>query len=129
MKRLKNILGDVGYVLETVIMIAFYSSLGVLFYVKEWNDDPPIIIEEDFGDDFSYEVDPETGIVYVPEFININTATLRELQQLDGIGEGKAKAIIEYREKNGFFSNIEQITEVNGISEKMLNKFRDKITV
>ena len=129
MRKFKNILGDVGYVLETLIMIAFFSSLAVLFYVECWPKDPPIIIEDDSDEDFSDFVDPDTNIVYKSEYININTASLRELQELDGIGESKAKAIIEYRETYGDFTGIEQLTEVNGISEKIFEKFRDKITV
>ncbi len=61
--------------------------------------------------------------------ININTATVSELMTLDGIGEVKAKAIVEYREKNGYFKSIDDITLVKGIGEKTLEKNRDKITV
>ncbi len=61
--------------------------------------------------------------------ININTATVTELMTLDGIGEVKAKAIVEYREKNGYFKSIDDITLVKGIGEKTLEKNRDKITV
>lgn len=130
MKKFLNVLGDVGYALETAFMLAFFSSLAVWFYVRYWPKEPPIIIEDDADDnDFSYYVDPETNIVYMPEYININTASLRELQELDEIGESKAKAIIEYRTKNGNFTSIEQITEVNGISENIFKKIREKITV
>lgn len=129
MKKLKNILGDIGYVLETIIMLAFFSSLAVLFYVECWPKESPIIIEGDSDDYFSEYVDPNTGIVHIPERININTASSLELQVLDGIGEGRAKAIIEYRKEHGDFTDIEQLTEVNGISEKIFEKFRDKITV
>ncbi len=61
--------------------------------------------------------------------ININTATISELMTLDGIGEVKAKAIVEYREQNGYFKSIDDITLVKGIGEKTLEKNRDKITV
>lgn len=61
--------------------------------------------------------------------VNINTADITELQTLDGIGEKKAAAIIEYREQNGGFSSVDELTEVSGIGEKTLNKLRGKITV
>lgn len=61
--------------------------------------------------------------------ININTATVYELMTLDGIGEVKAKAIVEYREKNGYFKSINDITLVKGIGEKTLEKNRNKIMV
>ena len=61
--------------------------------------------------------------------ININTANAQQLIQLDGIGEVKANAIIEYRDEHGPFTSIEQITEVSGIGEKTFEKIKDKITV
>lgn len=61
--------------------------------------------------------------------ININTATVTELMTLDGIGEVKAKAIVEYREANGYFKSIDDLTLVSGIGVKTLEKNRDKITV
>jgi len=61
--------------------------------------------------------------------ININTANLEELQLLDGIGEGKAKTIIEYREEHGDFKNIEEIMNVSGIGEAAYSKIKDSITI
>ena len=61
--------------------------------------------------------------------ININTATLEELMTLNGIGESKAKSIIEYRNVNGKFSKIEDIINVNGISETLFNKIKENITI
>ena len=61
--------------------------------------------------------------------ININTATKEELQTLTGIGESKAKAIIEYREQNGPFNKPEDITNVSGIGESAYEKIKNNITV
>lgn len=61
--------------------------------------------------------------------VNINTATLEQLQTLSGIGESKAKAIIEYRESNGNFTNIEDIKNVSGIGDSVYEKIKDNITV
>jgi competence protein ComEA len=61
--------------------------------------------------------------------ININTATLEELMTLTGIGEAKAKSIIEYRENNGPFSKIEDIINVKGISETIFNNIKENITI
>lgn len=61
--------------------------------------------------------------------ICINTATKEELMTLSGIGESKALAIISYREENGQFLTIEDITKVSGIGPSVFEKIKDFITV
>lgn len=61
--------------------------------------------------------------------ININIATIEQLSTLYGIGEVKAKAIIEYREKNGGFKSIEELGNVDGIGTKTIDKLRDKVDI
>ena len=61
--------------------------------------------------------------------ININTATLSELQNINGIGEVKAQSIIDYREKNGGFKSIEEIKNVDGIGSKTFEKIKDQISI
>lgn len=63
------------------------------------------------------------------ERININTAGVEELMKLELVGEKKAQAIIEYRERNGAFRTIEEITNVDGVSDSILKKNYDTITV
>lgn len=60
--------------------------------------------------------------------ININTATLEELQTIPGIGESKAKSIIEYRDKTSNFVNIEDILNVSGIGQKLYEEIKIHIT-
>lgn len=59
--------------------------------------------------------------------VSINDAGVTELMQLPGIGEGKAKAIIEYREKNGRFGSLEDLMKVPGIKQASFDKLRDSI--
>ena len=61
--------------------------------------------------------------------IDINKASLEELITLSGIGEGKAKQIIEYRDKNGSFKTIDDIKNVSGIGEALYNKIKENIKV
>lgn len=65
----------------------------------------------------------------VNKIVNINSASLEELQTISGIGESKAKAIIEYRETNGNFNSIEDIMNVTGIGESLYEKIKEYITV
>ena len=60
--------------------------------------------------------------------VNINTADAAALAKaLNGVGPAKAKAIITYRDKNGPFKSIDQLTMVEGISQKLIDKNRGDI--
>ena len=63
------------------------------------------------------------------EKININTATAEQLDKLPDIGAVKAKAIIDYRTKNGAFSRIEDVMKVKGIKAGTFAKIKDSIVV
>ena len=63
------------------------------------------------------------------KIININKADSNELQELKGIGESTATAIIQYREENGDFETIEDIKNVQGIGENKFELIKDYIKV
>ena len=76
------------------------------------------------------ETQPVTDDYEVNEvlYVDINTAGMEELMLLDGIGEVTAQAIINYREENGGFRNIEEIINVYGIGEAKFETFKTPFT-
>ena len=61
--------------------------------------------------------------------INLNTATVAQLETLPGIGKSTAERILEYRQKNGGFKKVEDLMNVRGIGEKSFLKMKALITV
>jgi len=64
------------------------------------------------------------------EKLNINTADVDHIAAgMTGVGESKAKAIVEYRKQHGKFKSIEDLTEVKGIGDSTVKKNRDNLTL
>ena len=69
------------------------------------------------------------GIINQSGKVSLNSATIEELMTLPGIGEGKAKLIIEYRNTNNGFKEIDEIMNVKGIGEKVFEKLKAYLTL
>lgn len=74
------------------------------------------------------ETSPAPGILE-GETINLNTAPVSDLTRLPGIGEKRAESILAYREENGPFSSVQELTEVPGIGAGILAQITDYVTV
>ncbi len=56
--------------------------------------------------------------------VNVNTASVEELQLLPGVGESRARAIVDARQARGGFHRIDELVEVKGIGDKLLERLR-----
>lgn len=104
---------------ETQVNLAELLQDGTVVYIPSEGEEKP---QQAAGG----AVQSSTG---KEALVNINTATLEDLQNISGVGPSKAEAIIAYREENGRFQAIEDITKVSGIGEKSFEKIKSSITV
>ena len=68
-------------------------------------------------------------VASTPGAVNLNTATLAQLESLPGIGTKTAERIVEYRQKNGGFKKIEELMNVRGVGEKSFLKLKPLVSV
>ena len=61
--------------------------------------------------------------------LNLNTATLEQLDVLDGIGPGLAQRILDFREEHGGFGSVDELAQVPGIGEKRMAALREEVRV
>ena len=97
------------------INLAYILEDGEKLYIPSINDE----------EDVEYLLSEKSG----SSKININTAKLEELQNIPGVGPSIAQAIIDYREENGKFMNIEDIKSVTGVGESKYKKMEEYIKV
>ncbi len=73
----------------------------------------------------------ESASTAVPEqgTVNINTATVKDLMTLEGVGQKVAQKIVEYREANGLFKAPQDVRKVKGVGARLWQKNRERIVV
>lgn len=110
------------------IFVLFFSVItGIIVQINERQYRSFFVEKMSYGEEDKVKVQiDETNF---DDKININTAGIKELDLLDGIGEGLAKRIIDYRTKNGEFEVIEDIMRVSGIGKEKFEAIRDNICV
>ena len=125
------------------LVAAFAAVVGVGIWLDKTKEDRFVIetipiedngTQEDTAqpdsDDTNIKNDiSETEKEVINNKVNINAASVEVIAQLDGIGEKMAQRIIDYREQNGDFSAIEEITLVSGIGQKKFEEIKDSICV
>lgn len=121
----------------SVNQIMNVSGIGVKTYLKMYSNlvvfgDSTAVEREEAGKNSKTSKSKSTKVKPKNELktlVNLNTATIKDLCTLEGIGEVKAKAIIDYRNENGAFASVEDITKVKGIGEKTLQKNIHRLTI
>lgn len=117
----------------SIINLAFLLEDGIQIYIPKKNEnlEEKQLVVSDAGKSVIMESatkeneNKDTGTAKV----NINTANEEKLKTLPGVGESMAKKIVEYRNKNGKFSSIEDIKNVTGIGESKYDSIKDYITI
>ncbi|MDQ6987189.1 MAG: helix-hairpin-helix domain-containing protein [Mariprofundaceae bacterium] len=69
------------------------------------------------------------GPAWAGDTVNVNTATAKELQKINGIGEKTAAKIIAYRNEYGPFKSVDDLLHIKGIGKKKLAKAKDELSV
>lgn len=112
---------QIGFSILLVVISGFiFFSLGVTVAWKWGFPKGKVRVEYPVY----YESETSATTVAFVGTVNLNTATVEELMQIEGIGEKTAQSIIEYREKIGKYTFLEQLLDVAGIGEKKLNAWK-----
>jgi len=129
--RISDAIEEAGGLTENAdinrINLAYELEDGQKIYIPNKKDKAVDNYIEEGVDNIVLESD-ETG-KSSSNLININKATVEELQSLNGIGESLAMSIVSYREENGKYKSIEDIKNVSGIGENKYLKIKDSIKV
>ena len=116
---------------EQIILLLLCGILIVGIVIRYLDSKDPDRIPDFEVRKNAVEVPPEKEkpeISQAQELIDINSATAKEFERLPGIGPQIAGRIVAYREKNGAFKRVDDITKVRGIGPKTLERLRSHLT-
>ena len=111
----------------TVVNLAQPLTDGAQVYVPSQDEasEPAFVVSSPVVSNLTGNADDSN----VGGLVNINTATIEELESLTGIGPSTAQKIADFRDENGPFAAIEEIMEVPGIGDGKFEKLKDQITI
>ncbi|WP_286317076.1 DUF655 domain-containing protein [Romboutsia ilealis] len=126
-KRLSDAVNELGGTTEN-------ADLNKVNLAVKLKDESHYIIPK-IGDNLeshnkeTFENNIENDLNNKNNLININTASIQELDALPGVGEATANKIVNYREEKGKFNSIEEIKNVNGIGDKKYEELKTLISI
>ena len=108
------------------VNLAYILQDGQKIYIPNKNEKNSEYITENIGNNVE---ENSTSTREEGKKVNINTASIEELDQLPGIGPSIAQRIVDYRTEHGKFKTIEEIQDVKGIGDAKYDEIKDNITV
>jgi comEA protein len=115
-----------------ILIVALILLLGAVgFVVRKIIKKQRVLRSSDISmkDTFQREDESRKESKIPTEPVNINTAGLMEIEALPFLGMERSKDIIEYRDKNGPFKSLDELTNISGIGPKTLDKLKPLITL
>ena len=115
-----------------ILIVALILLLGAVgFVVRKVIKKQRVLRSSDISmkDTFQREDESREESKIPTEPVNINTAGLMEIETLPFLGMERSKDIIEYRDKNGPFKSLDELTNISGIGPKTLDKLKPLITL
>ena len=127
--RIKDVIQKAGGLLEEAdgksINLAQKVAYEAVVYVAKQGEGAVDIAAQNVGNTAT----SSTGTQRTNKLVNLNTATVSDLQTVSGIGAKRAQDIIDYREANGKFQSVDELKNVSGIGTKTLEKLKNYVTV
>jgi comEA protein len=133
------------YVIGATLVVIILLGLGVLgfnYYQKNnaAKEDASVATLKQQNDQLRQELaqgatkqivssSAQTAVQNQGDKININTASVEDLDKIPDVGPARAKLIIDYRSQNGGFKTIEEMKNIKGIGDKTFEKMKDSITI
>ena len=124
-------------VLEEFVELRFKRDVGEKLYevAEPWDSEPPLEPEKveeqeevpEYKEPSEEPEIPQTE--FIPEIVNVNTASAQEISEKTGLPLKDAYAITGYRNKNGLFVELEELLEVSRISKQKFEKYRELFTL